>query len=137
MGRRPPALSNAVLGAGPLRAVRPRGVMAIGYDWTCTACGAPNAAGTASCRTCGCPAMTSGFESDAWRKGDRSPPLSTPKRVLLLCWCIALVTGVSLERATVPPDTVWYLGISLTALCLIVPQAIAGLRRYKMTSREL
>ena len=39
-------------------------VMAIDYAWKCTACGTPNAAGTVSCRLCGCPAITSGLEAE-------------------------------------------------------------------------
>ncbi len=107
--------------------------MAISYNWTCTACSATNAAGTDHCGKCGADAVISASEIEARANGhlgatvvsSTSPPLGKAKRFILYCCIVAMVVGVLLERVSIPPMFIWYLGWGLMAvgglpLCVMV-----------------
>jgi hypothetical protein len=72
--------------------------MTIGYNWTCTACGAPNAAGTDICCQCRSNAVTSAFEI---QKGANDRRVEQPRsktqvgdiRALLLVLGLYLIAG--------------------------------------------
>jgi hypothetical protein len=98
--------------------------MAISYNWTCTACGATNPAGTTSCGTCGANAIIAAVEI-----GVR--PLGRAKRLALGCCLAAIVVGIVLERGTVPPDVIWYMGVGLAAFGGISLGVMAALQRRK------
>lgn len=92
--------------------------MAITYDWTCTACGAANAAGVDVCTKCGSNAITSAEEIEQRAKGPpaespKYPPLPQTQKFLAACCLFAVLAGAILERFTFPPMTVWYISIAL------------------------
>ena len=97
----------------------PLGVMAIGYNWTCTACGAANAAGTNICRQCGSNAVTSAFEIETGENA-RRPPLSTAERLLVLLFSAVVILGAALLWVFNPPDTAWWVGVGLVAAVFIL-----------------
>jgi hypothetical protein len=100
--------------------------MAISYNWTCTACGATNAAGTDICRQCGSKAITSAFEIEAGVNSKRRPPLSTAKKIILVCSVTAMFVGVFLVRVF-SNATLFLAGLSLIAVGLIVAGVARGL----------
>lgn len=92
--------------------------MAISYDWTCTACCGPNAAGTSVCRTCGANAIISASEIESRAGSGPSvevPPVSGARKVAVITALVAIVAGAVLERPSVPPMIIWYVGIGLMA----------------------
>jgi hypothetical protein len=91
--------------------------MAIAYKWTCSACGASNAAGTDKCARCGINAITSTAEIERQRQGKpelpKAPPLPQPKRFVAGLAGVATLAGVAMERFTAPPMLYWYIGMGL------------------------
>ena len=98
----------------------PLGVMAVGYNWTCTACGAANAAGADICRQCGSNAITSALEMETGANTQRRPPLGAAERALILVAGISAVTGVALFRIFDPPELTWWVGLGLLAACVVL-----------------
>jgi hypothetical protein len=109
----------------------PLGVMAIGYNWTCTACGAANAAGTDTCRQCGSNAITSVFEIETGANARRGPPLSAAERFLATLLGTAAFSGAALLWIFNPPDTAWWVGVALFAATFILLGAVKLLRGRK------
>ena len=105
--------------------------MAIDYAWTCTVCGAANAAGTDACHLCGCPAITSGRKAIAWVKGDRSTPLSAAERFLVALLSIMVISGPALLWIFNPPDVAWWVGVGILAATLILLGVVKLLRGSK------
>jgi uncharacterized membrane protein YvbJ len=89
--------------------------MANSYNWTCTACGAANAAGTDICRQCGSNAVTSASAIESGANKYRAPPLSPAKKVLLFCCITAVIAGVMLFRIT-SNTKLFLLGLGLIAV---------------------
>jgi hypothetical protein len=114
--------------AGP--STSPLGVMAIGSNWTCTACGATNAAGTDTCRQCGSNAVTSAFEIETGQN-TRRPTLSSAERVLALLVTVVAASGVGLLWVFNPPDTAWWVGAGMVAAILILVGAAKLLKGGK------
>ena len=104
--------------AGP--STSPLGVMAVGYNWTCTACGAANAAGTDTCRRCGSNAITSAHEIETGVNTHSRPPLTAADRVLIVSVVIPAGAGVALLRIFSPPDVTWWVGVGLLTTSFIV-----------------
>jgi hypothetical protein len=72
--------------------------MAISYNWTCTACGAANAAGSDICCECGSNAVTSAFEinkaaNDQRKEQPRGKTQDRLHRPLLLFLGLYLIAG--------------------------------------------
>jgi hypothetical protein len=113
--------------------------MAIDYNWVCTNCGATNAAGTSDCVKCGSGAIISGFEIEARASGDlpkgvgtlNSPPISKFRKLLIVSCTVMFIVGVLLERPTVPPMLLWYIGIGLMTLGVVPLTLVALLRPRK------
>ena len=108
--------------------------MAIDYNWTCTACGAMNAAGTNICGQCASNAVTSSLEIDTGANTTRRPPLSTAQRTILVCSGTALFVGIFVVRVFSSP-ALFAAGLGLIVLGLIVGGAArvlsASIRRVK------
>jgi hypothetical protein len=108
--------------------------MSIDYDWTCSVCGAFNAAGTTNCCLCGTSASNS-----AWSESYRWPSPSAAGNSILM-WCgIAVGGGLFLARSFLdriewPIKTIpfaWYLGGGCITLAVIVLWAKGALQRRK------
>ena len=106
--------------------------MAINYTWTCTACGAANSAGTDSCEKCHSNAITSGIELGMQ---STSLPLSNAKRFLIGFSLSAILVGILLERVSVPPMFIWYLGIGLAVLGFGSLLVASAYQRRKMAAQ--
>jgi hypothetical protein len=104
--------------------------MAIGYNWTCTACGATNGAGTNICRLCASNAVTSAFEIQTGAN-TRRPPLSTSERLLVLLCSMVAFSGAALLWVFNPPDTAWWMGVGILAAVLILGGGAKLLRGRK------
>ena len=110
--------SNWTPACGP--STSPLGVMAVGYNWTCTACGAANAAGTDICRQCGSNAVTSALEIETGANTRRRQQLSAAQKALAALVMIPGIAGVALLWVFNPPDVAWWVGAGLLAACFIV-----------------
>jgi hypothetical protein len=106
--------------------------MAISYNWTCTACGSSNAAGTEICRQCGSNAITSAFEIQAGTN-TRRPPFSRAATLLVMLLGTAALSGNALLWIFNPPDTTWWIGIGLFASIFVALGAVKLLRGWQMT----
>jgi hypothetical protein len=102
--------------------------MAVGYNWTCTACGAANVAGTDICRQCGSNAITSAHEIETGVNTHRRLPLSAAERVLTILAAIPAVAGAALFWVFSPPEVIWWVGVGLLATSFIALGAIKLLR---------
>ena len=103
------------------------GAMAIPYNWTCTACGATNAAGIDVCSHCGSNAVTSAFDIETGANKRRTPPFSLGERLV----SAALLLGYALFLIFNPPQTAWWVGIGLFAAAFALMCVARWLRRSK------
>lgn len=103
--------------------------MAINYIWTCTACGAANAAGADTCHKCDCPAIISGAEASAcisgaeasaWAKGDRRPGLGPAQKFFILVLILVPGSGPPLLWIFSPPEMGWWIGLVICSAFLIL-----------------
>jgi hypothetical protein len=109
----------------------PLDVMAIGYNWTCTACGAANATGTDTCRQCGSNAITSASEIETGTNARREPSLSVAERFLVGLLGVVAVAGAALFWIFNPLEVAWWVGIGLFVAALILSGAVRLLRGSK------
>jgi hypothetical protein len=98
----------------------PLGVMAVGYNWTCTACGAANAAGTDICRQCGSNAITSAHEIEIGANTRRRPPLTAMQKALTVLSAITGVPGAFLFWIFSPPEPIWLVGLGLLGISFML-----------------
>jgi hypothetical protein len=111
----------------------PLDVMAIGYNWTCTACGATNAAGTNRCGTCGGGAVISAAQIQTQAAGPSSvlARANGAKKFLIVSSLIAFIAGLAMERASIPPMTIWYVGVGLMVVSGILLALMAAQQSRK------
>ena len=94
--------------------------MVIAYNWTCSACGNANAAGSDVCAKCGINAVTSAEDIERHKQGAvaptaQAPAMRQPHRFLAAGAGLVAIAGAVLERFTFPTMALWYVSLVLMA----------------------
>ena len=110
----------------------PLDVMAVGYNWVCTVCGAANAADSNTCASCGSDAVVSGAQIEARAKAGGTGPIKRePLSGAALILAILASAGSALLWITSPPSTYWFVGAALLGVTFFAVAVFGLLKRRK------
>jgi hypothetical protein len=110
----------------------PLDVMAVGYNWVCTVCGATNASGTTTCASCGSDAVVSAAQIEARAKAGGTDPIRRqPLTVAQLLVAIPAFAGSALLGITSPPSAFWFVGAALLGVTFLAVVVFGLVKRRK------
>ena len=107
----------------------PLGVMAIKYNWVCTACGATNAAGTDRCASCKSPAVVSAMDLISRSATTKLNPPPLPKSLRVAAYVGPIIAGLTMLTFHPQESGEWYLGAALLLILIGPNVAVALVKR--------